>query len=358
MRRYEHVAIAGLGYALPESIVTSRAIEDRLAPLYDQLGLSAGRIEFMTGVRERRFWAVGTRPSQVALQAAQQAFLKASVSREDVGAIIHASVCRDFLEPATANVVHHALGLPSEALVFDLSNACLGVMSGMLLIADMIERGQIRAGLVVSGEDGRSLVDSTVSRLLRLTGGEARRALKTAFASLTIGSGAAAILLAQKSLVPEAPRLEGLVSRNATEHHALCVGGVASEGETACEDVGLAGGATLTMRTDSERLMRAGVKLADEAWRAFCEGAPEYQAPDRVIAHQVGSIHHRMLMDTLRLSEETSFTTYESLGNMGSASWPITLALAVQSGFVREGDRVALMGIGSGLSAMMGGVRW
>ena len=77
--------------------------------------------------------------------------------------LIHGSVCRDYLEPATACGVHYELGLPQECLVYDVSNACLGMLNGMIQVANMIELGQIRAGLVVGTEDSRQLVESTIA---------------------------------------------------------------------------------------------------------------------------------------------------------------------------------------------------
>ena len=94
-------------------------------------------------------------------------------------------MCRDFLEPSTASVVHNNLGLPEESFVFDVSNACLGVLNGMCIIANMIERDQIKAGLVVSGENGGPLVNNTIENLLARSD-ITRNSIKTSFASLTI----------------------------------------------------------------------------------------------------------------------------------------------------------------------------
>ena len=54
--QYQNVCIESLGYTLPDEIVTSDEIERRLEPLYRRLRLPEGRLEHMTGIRERRFW--------------------------------------------------------------------------------------------------------------------------------------------------------------------------------------------------------------------------------------------------------------------------------------------------------------
>ncbi|MFM9114900.1 MAG: 3-oxoacyl-ACP synthase III, partial [Planctomycetota bacterium] len=146
--QYRKVCLESVGYALPEEIVTSAALEQRLSPLYERLRLPEGRLELMSGIRERRFWQPGTLPSSQSIVSGRRALEAAGIAPSEVGALLHASVCRDHLEPATACKVHHYLGLPSDCVVYDVSNACLGLLNGVVQIANMIELGQIRAGLV------------------------------------------------------------------------------------------------------------------------------------------------------------------------------------------------------------------
>ena len=79
---------------------------------------------------------------------------------------------------------------------------------------------------------------------------------------------------------------------------------------------------------------------------------------DRIVTHQVGVAHKRLLFETLELDHARDFTTVETLGNMGSVSLPATLARAVQEGFINPGHRVVLQGIGSGLHCLMLAVEW
>ena len=145
--QFDNVCIEGLGYHLPDNRISSADLEKRLAPLYEKLKLTQGRLELMSGIQERRFWDKGVFPSEVASIAGIKAIENSGVEVKEIGCLISASVCRDFLEPSTASMVHHNLGLPEESFVFDVSNACLGVLNSMCIIANMIERGQIMAGL-------------------------------------------------------------------------------------------------------------------------------------------------------------------------------------------------------------------
>ena len=67
--RYQRVCIESFGYTLPDEVVTSAEIEERLAPVYRRLRLPEGRLELMTGIRERRFWPPGTLPGDVSIQS-------------------------------------------------------------------------------------------------------------------------------------------------------------------------------------------------------------------------------------------------------------------------------------------------
>ncbi|MDR3077738.1 MAG: 3-oxoacyl-ACP synthase III, partial [Planctomycetota bacterium] len=158
--RFRDAFVKSAAIVLPPRVVSSLEIEARLAPVYERLRLSAGRLELMTGIRERRFWDPGTRSSAAAARAGEEAIRQAGIPRESLGCLIHASVCRDYLEPATASLVHERLGLSGDAVIFDLSNACLGVLNGMVQAAIMIDAGQIESALVVSGETAEPLYEA------------------------------------------------------------------------------------------------------------------------------------------------------------------------------------------------------
>lgn len=343
---FHHTRIAAMAHALAPDVVGSEALEARLAPLYERFRLRSGRLELMSGIRERRFWPAGTRPSAAASLAAEAALEKSQLDRSRLGCLIHASVCRDFLEPATACVVHAQLGLSPDCTVFDLSNACLGVANGMALVGGMIERGEIEAGMVVAGEDGRPLVEETIRELL-IEKNQTKANLKAAFASLTIGSGAAAVILERASEEQPGQRLVGCARLAASEHSALCQGDHAE------------GGSGLLMQTDSEALLNAGNELAGRTFERFLKELDwTRESIQRVITHQVGSAHRRLLFETVGLDLQLDFPTVETLGNIGSVSLPLSFSMAEEAGHIQPGQRVAMLGIGSGLNCMMLGLDW
>ena len=114
--RFENVCIESLAVALPEEVWTSAAIEERLSPLYERLKLSAGRLELMSGIRERRVWPAGTRASDASAAAGGAVLAKSALSSSDVELFIHAAVSRDMLEPATASFAHRKIECLSRLL--------------------------------------------------------------------------------------------------------------------------------------------------------------------------------------------------------------------------------------------------
>ena len=340
--RFQRVCIEGLAHVLPDERVATSQLEERLAPLYERLRLPEGRLELMSGIRERRFFPAGTRPGDVSIRTAGLAIEKSGLGRELFGACLHGSVCRDHLEPATACRVHHELGLPHNCVVQDLSNACLGILSGMLQIATMIELGQIKAGVIVGTETGRELVDNTIDKLnadRTLT----RGTIKNSVASLTIGSASAAVVLCDESISKTGNRLTAAVAYADTVHHQLCQ----SEG------------LTQVMQTDSERLMRAGVAAGVANFEHLLDATGwKREQIDQSFCHQVGGAHRKMMLSELNLDETKDYATLEWLGNTGSAALPSALSLGVEAGAVSAGSRIALLGIGSGVNCLMMGAQW
>lgn len=346
---YKDVFIESVAPAFAANRVSSSEIENRLEPLYTRLGLPKGRLELMTGIKERRFANLGSKPSDLSIEAAELAFKNSSIDREKIGCLIHASVCRDFLEPATATVVHQALGLASHCQVFDLSNACLGFLNGMIQVANMIELGQIEAGLIVSGEDGRALVESTIAYLnsnVELN----RQDIKASFASLTIGSGGVALILSNSKLAPQGHQLLGAVTESATQFNHLCQGG-SGPNQASTHHV--------VMNTDSETMLKAGIDLAAKCFQtAKNQFSLSPNQIDHFITHQVGIAHSKLLFQKLELDEAKDFLSFPHFGNMGSASIATTLALAAHAGKFKKKDRILMMGIGSGLVSMMLNLKW
>lgn len=344
---YSRVRIETITYELAPNVVTSAALEQRLATCLKALGVPFGQLEAMTGIRERRYWNLGQSMADGAARAARKALEVAGVAAQDIGLLIYGGVCRDHIEPATACAVADALGVTNRAEVYDVSNACLGVLNGVVQVANAIELGYVRAGLAVSCESAREIVDQTIDKLLANPDMEL---LKTSLATLTGGSGAVAVLLVDESLSSNGHRLLGGVAHAACEHHKLCRWGPQ---RTSGKD------AEQSAATHAIDILENGVALGLRTYRDFVrELGWEAAGPDKLICHQVGTTNQAAILKALEVPPERDFTTFAHLGNIGTVSLPITAAIADERGFLERGDRVGLLGISSGLNCLMLGVDW
>ncbi|OGS57288.1 MAG: 3-oxoacyl-ACP synthase III [Elusimicrobia bacterium RIFOXYB2_FULL_62_6] len=340
MHKNTKVFIDAIGYELGPNVVTSSELEKRIAPMLEALHLAPGQLQALTGIRERRWWDPGFALSEGAARAGRKALAQAGLSAADLGALVYAGVCREHSEPATAAAVADKLGVQPATTVFDVSNACLGVLNGMLDIANRIELGQIKAGLVVSCESSRDINDSMIKEMLA---DKSFDCFRLSIATLTGGSGAVAVLLTDGSFggAHKKHKLLGAVYRAACEHHKLCVWHRDN------------------MFTDATAALKHGVVLGRETWADLLKEL-DMRAEEfgKVICHQVGSTHRKTILEALGIPEHKDFATYEYLGNMGTAALPSAAAIADEREFLVPGDNVAFLGIGSGLNTIMMGVKW
>lgn len=337
--RYDRVHIQAIEVVEPPVELTTEALERLLSPLYTRIGIPSRVIESLTGVGARRFWAEGASPTAAAGQVARKLLETTGMAPDRVGAIVSTSVSKEFLEPPIASLVAGEIGLPTTCANFDVGHACLGFMTGLSTVANLIELGEIEVGIVVAGESSRAVTDATVRRLLQP--GVDFRTYGENLATLTLGSMAVAALLVHEKHSRGGHPLLGGVSRAATQHSRLCLG-------TATE-----------MKTDATTLLREGVTLAKATYAAVQDrlgiGAADVT---EFVLHQVGKANHDTLVRELALPGERALRLYPTHGNVGAAGVPFTLARAAQTGRLAKGDLALLMGIGSGLNCTMMGVRW
>jgi len=315
-------------------VVTSAWIDEQLADTYERTGLKPGTLSDLAGIEERRWWPDGFTFDQAAALAGQAALDAAGIDPQRVGMLISTSVCKHHLEPSVACAVHHQLQLGPSCLNFDVGNACLGFINGMQIAAAAIDAGSIDYALIVDGEGSRHTQLTTIERLQAPS--TTLTEVFDQFASLTLGSGAAAMVMGPPREAGHA--FLGGVTRAATQHHDLCVGDLDR------------------MRTDTAALLVGGLDLArDTLDEAMAEGW-KWLDCDRYVMHQVSSVHTSKLCELLGIDPAKAPLTYPEFGNIGPAAVPYTLSTVADE--LRPGDRVLLMGIGSGLNCSVVELVW
>lgn len=344
---YSRVYIQSLGYVLPPVVVSSDELEEQIESVYAALHMSSGQLEALTGIYERRWWESDHSLGANAAAAARKAIANGNVNPADIGVLIYAGVNRENFEPATACHVAAELGIAGNVAVYDLCNACLGVFNGVIEVANQIELGHIRAGLVVSSETAREINEVTIERMNESPDMET---FTKALATLTGGSGSAAVLLTDGSFGGRPHKLLGGVSCAAPEHYDLCRWGLAQENGHLLRPI---------MLTDAPSVLKHGVKLGLETWKAFLDALQWTSGTiDKVICHQVGRANKESILASIDIAPEKDFSTFPYLGNTGTVSVPMTAAIAEEREFLKPGDRVAWLGIGSGLNCLMLGMEW
>src|SRR5690606_9040101 len=230
--------IAGLAHIDAPRRLSSDEINARLKPTLDRLNIRSGVLKDIAGIHERRLWDGEMQASEAAalagvkaladggldpgqagprgstagshgrrlwdgeMQASDAATLAgvkaladAGIDPDKVGLLVNTSVSRDYLEPSTASIVSGNLGLPDTCQNFDIANACLAFINGMDIASRMIERGEIDYALVVDGETADLAYEKTIERMTRADVTE--QDFRNELATLTLGSGAAAMVLAR-----------------------------------------------------------------------------------------------------------------------------------------------------------------
>ncbi|MBI5546482.1 MAG: 3-oxoacyl-ACP synthase [Deltaproteobacteria bacterium] len=179
------IKIESLGVYLPPKVLATEELMRRCAsrPRLD--------LEKITGIQQRRV-AEGEFAHDLAIKAAQRALAMSRYKAEDLDVIVCTSISKhnapdEFsFEPATALLVRKAIGA-KKALVFDVVNACAGMLNGAYVVQGLIRAGLARCGMVVSGEQNLPLAE-TATR-------EVSHSLDRQLAALTLGDCGAALIL-------------------------------------------------------------------------------------------------------------------------------------------------------------------
>jgi acyl-CoA:acyl-CoA alkyltransferase len=336
---FQHVAIAGLAHVDAPRRLGSDEIHARLKPTLDRLGIKTDMLRDIAGIQARRLWDEGMQASDAATLAGVKALADAGIDPDKIGLLVNTSVSRDYLEPSTASIVSGNLGLGEMCQNFDVANACLAFLNGMDIASRMIERGEIDYALVVDGETANLAYEKTLERMgaSDLTEEQFRNEMAT----LTLGSGAAAMVLARAELAPGAPRYKGGVTRAATQFNSLCRGNLDR------------------MVTDTRMLLIEGMKLAQKTFLAAKVALGwVVEELDEFVIHQVSQVHTQAFIQAFGIDPKKVLTIFGEHGNIGPASVPIVLSKLRALGRLNKGDRVALLGIGSGLNCSMAEVVW
>lgn len=328
--------IAGVGHYLPERVVRSEALEKELC-LTERFGVTAGFVERMTGVAERRWAPPGSANSDLAALAAERAMAAAGLDAGAIDCVVFAAVGQDLAEPATANILQDRLGA-RRAHAFDVKNACNSWLNAVDLADSLIASGKAGCVLVATGEVSSFYIDLDIPDY---------RTLLQRLSALTLGdAGAAAVL------VPATGErgIRGTFFQSAGEEWALAT--VAGGGTRF-------GWGTSRFESQSSKLLAVTERrLPPLVLKASTAVDWKPSEVDCIVPHQVSTGFVRKMCLAMGVPFERCVVTLDRYGNCAAASIPLALSLAVDTGQLAPGHKVALVAGAAGFSASVIALVW
>jgi 3-oxoacyl-[acyl-carrier-protein] synthase III len=313
--------LAGLGHYAPQRRVPNAEIETRL-------GLDPGWIERRSGIRERRYAAVGEALTDMALHAGKMALDASGIDRSRIALTLLATSTPDHLLPPSAPLLAHRLGLTRSGGI-DLAGACAGFLYALVL-ADGFVRAQNAPVLVVAG--------NVLSRRIN----PAERASCILFAD-----AAGALVLAPSNR--EACGLLGVsLAAEGSSYDLIKIEAGGSRRpfapETPIED-------TLMTIPDGQAVFARAVDMMTAASReALAKAHLTIADIDWLVPHQANARIMAAVAGKLGVPEEKMISTVGSYANSSAGTIPFSLALAVDDGRVRRGNRILTCAAGAGLT--------
>lgn len=323
--------IAGIGAYLPEKIVRSDDIFAAAKP--ERFGVPVDFISRHIGIKERRVADTGVQPSDLATLASKLALKDSGVSPAQIDLIIFAGISRDCEEPATAHFVQTALGA-KNAYCMDITNACLGFMAAWFAANAYIASKSAKNVLICTGENPNKFLPQAIDMISRA---ETKKNFKDQLGFLTVGDGGAAFVLTRPPEQSRGLRWIKFLSKGALA--PLCY----------YNKVGFGIDGAMHMSTISRELIRFNEEIIDETMDRL-EWFPEQI--DKVYMHQVGRKPHELLAALAKVPIEKAPSTYSQFGNLTSSTIPVSMYLNPPE----RGQRVLILGAGSGLSVCQGGM--
>ena len=324
-----YARIVGWGRAVPSRVVTNHD----LAQLVDT---SDEWIRTRTGIVERRMVGPKDTTSSLGTQAALSALESAKVDPADVDLVIVATISPDYVMPATASLVQHAIGAP-RAGAFDLNAGCAGFVYALSVGSSLIVSGAHQTVVVVGAEAITREIDFSDRSTCVL-----------------FGDGAGAVVL-QASSEPTGV-LSSVLGSDGSGADALIVPAGGSRSPASVETVE---GRKHFLKMRGNEVYRFAVSAMTRASRdAMAKAGLGPSDIDLFVPHQANLRIILSAAKSLKLPPEKVFVNVDRYGNTSAASIPIALSEAVEQGRLHQGDRVVVVGFGAGLSWAAAVVQW
>ena len=320
-RSADRAVVCGVGYWLPERVVTN-------AQLCEQLDVSEDWIVARTGISRRRWVEPGQATSDLAVEAGRAAL--ASAGGGPVDAVVLATTTPDHRCPATAPDVAARLGLRGVA-AFDVSAVCTGFVYGLATAAGFIAAGLAERVLLIAAEAFSTLLDPDDPTTRPI-----------------FGDGAGAVVL-RRGRADEPGAVGPLVLGSDGDRSELIT--VQAGGSRQPIHGPVPDGGTQYFQMRGREVFRQSVeRMSAAATEALQAAGWQLGDVDRLVTHQANARVSAALATRLGLPRDAATQNIADVGNTAAASIPILLAQAASDGIIKPGHRVLLAAFGGGLT--------
>jgi 3-oxoacyl-[acyl-carrier-protein] synthase III len=322
--------IESVGVKLPAQRLTTR---DLMSSTSHRTGI---QLERLTGIHERHVVGPGENSFTLATGAARDCLAHSQHQASDIEMLISTSITRSkgrssqSFEPPMSLYVKQAIGA-TQAMNFDLSNACAGMLTGVFLLQNLVTRGEISCGMVVSGE--------YISHLSWNAARQIRSLFSKQLASLTLGDAGAAVIVERAS---DGSGIDVIGFTTLAEHSRLCLAFPSLVGPGA------------QMYTKSRTLHRVAIEdMAVLVAEAIREAGINLGDIDYLIPHQTSARAIRAgtkeFVHRLGARPKHVVINLEEYGNTSSTTLFVALHKYLEEKKITKGDRVMLLALASGI---------
>ncbi len=320
--------ITGVGKYVPPKVLTNYDLEE-------MVDTSNEWIVQRTGIERRHIAAEGTPCSELALKAGERALENAGLEAAELDLILVATVTPDMLFPATACLLQQKMGA-GKAAAFDLEAGCSGFVYGLSVAEKFIVSGAYDNILVVGAETLSKIVDWEDRSTCVLFGD---------------GAGAAVLQPAETGGL-----LATELGSDGSGADSLYLPAGGSLNPPSCSTVE---NRSHFIKMEGNQVFRFAVKTMGEASLRVLEKANLKPGDvDFFVPHQANTRIIKAAAKRLELKDEDVIINLPEYGNTSSASVPIALEEAVESGRIRDGDILVLVAFGAGLTWAAAVLEW
>ena len=327
--------IAGIGYNVPDNIVTNHDIEEMMDTTDEW-------IQTRSGIKERRWVLPGTPNSDLALPACVKAIENAGISPNDIDAIIVGTVSSDYNFPGMAPIIQRKLGIKKNIPAYDISAACSAFIYLLEMGDQYIKSGKYSNILLVGSDLMSTIIDRTPEG--RATG-------------VLFGDGSGAVVLQESNDESQILSTHLYADGDGVEH--LIAKAPGSVFNPLRIDENIVKDRMHLPHQNGREVFKNAVKRMPEAINIALEhNNLSINDISLVVAHQANRRILEACAERMKLPLEKMYINIHKYGNTTAATIPIAMCEALKEGKFTKGDHIILTAFGAGYTWASATIKW